>query len=276
MPVRTLSATPVLSFAALLGAVLLVAIEPGVAAAAAQLGNQTPIESNQPGTYTFTTTSKAWSVVSLRSSAGTDFDLTVQGGGKSVASRSTVTDFVLVDSNPGEQPLGSFTAKVVRYSGPGSYSLRFKTNTPTLTTPPANPGPTGANVLTTTGKSPVTVVRLKLQPGKGFRLRYPPHTSVYVINDNPAQEGIYANTVLDRNLANGRNLLTMPGVASGIWSIGDWQSGGCAAYTDLGFAPTSTPALVLVDDDPLGSAGKTFYPFAYNRDTDPEGQCPTS
>lgn len=79
--------------------------------------------------------------------------------------------------------------------------------------------------------------------------------------------------MLDRHDADARNLLTNRG-AFGIWSVGDWANGGCVAFTDLGFDPASTPTLVLVDDDPAGSAGKTFHPFSYNRDVDPAEECP--
>jgi hypothetical protein len=271
MRLRGLSRTPALIGSAFVGAVTLAFTLPGLASAAVTLGNQVPIESTRADSYDFRTTIRNWSVVSLRSSASVNFDLRVRAGSTQVTSRTTSTDFVLIDSNPNERAAGGYTADVLRASGSGgSYSVRFNTSTATFTKP-TNAGPSGSHVLRTSSASPVKVLRLDLKTDEGFRLRYPPHTKVYLVNDNPA---LNLAKVIDRSTADSRNLF-VNGQLFGTWIIGDAQQGGCVAFAEPGFDAASTPALVLVDDDPKGSAGKTFYPFAYNRWTDPQQQCPT-
>ncbi|MEU7909426.1 hypothetical protein [Actinoplanes sp. NPDC049118] len=236
---------------------------PGLASAAEQLGDTVPVVSNQPATYDFRTTVPAWSVVSLRSSAGSDFNLRVYDGPGSVDSARNKTDFVLVNSNPGAHAPADYIARTIQRSGPGRYSLRFNTNVATLGVP-TNPAPGAGSVIRTTSNSPVTLVRLNLTPGLGFRLRFPPRTSAYVLNGNPG-----TTTVIGRDVAEARNI-SAGGQLWGAWTIGSAESGGCIAFTDPNFGSGFVPVLVLIDDEPMGSAGKTFQPYAYNREVDPE------
>jgi hypothetical protein len=244
------------------GAGALVVTQPGLASASVDLGSRSAIVANAPDTYNFSTTNQGWSVVSLRSQAGSNYNLKVSDGSHWVASQTGITDFALLNSNPGAHPLDDYTADVIRRSGTGSYSIRFNVSSRVLRTP-TNAAPSAATAIRTTSTSPVTIVRWDLEPGKGVRVQFPPHTAVYSLNGNPG-----GKTMIRRNEAIASNI-SAGGALQGAWTIGDAETGGCVAMTNPVFDESFVPILVLIDDDPMGSA-KTFYPYAYDREVDPE------
>ena len=245
-----------------MGAGALAVTLPGLASAAVALGSGSAIVANAPETYNFSTTSQGWSVVSLRSEAGTNYNLKVSDGSHWVASQTSITDFALLNSNPGAHPLDDYAADAIRRSGAGSYSIRFNVSSRLLRTP-TNAAPSAATAIRTSSTSPVTIVRLDLAPGKGVRMQFPPHTAVYSLNGNPG-----GTTMIRRSVAISSNI-SAGGKVFGAWTIGDAETGGCVAMSNPVFDESFVPILVLIDDDPMGSA-KTFYPYAYDREVDPE------
>lgn len=254
--------------AAIAAAVVLAVTVPGLASAAEALGDDRAAVGNRATSYDFRTTVRSWSVVSLRSQQGANFDLTVHDGPNAFASRyGSGTDFVLIDSTPGLHPLGPYRADVARQAGNGWYSVRFNQTNPAMRVP-TNARPSNRNVLRTTTSSPVTVLQLNFEADQGFRLLYPPNTSVYVLVDSPGR-----GPVISRADAVSRDLL-VGGSVFGAWRTGSSATGGCVAYADPALPDTARPVLVLVDDDPMGAREKTFHPFAYDRWTDTQKSCP--
>ncbi len=92
-----------------------------------------------PQNFRFTTTLQRWSVMAIRPPAGTDYDLrlfaTADLAGTPIATSTfgaSTPDLVVVDSNPGKRPLGTFYPQVYQYSGDGAYDLRFAQSASTI------------------------------------------------------------------------------------------------------------------------------------------------
>lgn len=85
-----------------------------------------------PQNFRYTTTTQAWSVMAIRPPAGADYDLKLYGtsdlSGSPLASStlgSNSPDFVVVDSNLGRKPLGTFYPQAYQFAGTGNYDLRY-------------------------------------------------------------------------------------------------------------------------------------------------------
>lgn len=99
------------------------------------LANGVPVSRRVPSpphNFRFTTTNDAWSVVAIRPPAGADYDLRLFGtsnpSGTPLASSNLggpAADLVVIDSNPGKRPLGTFYPQAYQYSGTGNYDIKF-------------------------------------------------------------------------------------------------------------------------------------------------------
>ncbi len=128
---------------------VLVALANPSPAAAATAPDKTVIISSAPTDYTFSINATYWSVIALQPQATNDYDLSAltTGGGSSLGESiwgTGSTDFLAIDSNVGRQPLASYKATVVHYSGGGSYAVQFRMGQSVTALPtPAWDGVTG-------------------------------------------------------------------------------------------------------------------------------------
>jgi hypothetical protein len=109
------------------------------------LGNYAPLNMPPPlppHNFSYTTTSRYWSVTAIRPPAGSDYDLRLWDDPAQTALLATsnlgssAVDFIAVDSNYGKRPLGDYYPRVQYYSGAlNSYQIELAQGTDVL-----NPG----------------------------------------------------------------------------------------------------------------------------------------
>jgi len=252
----------------LTAAAALVVTLPGAASAAAALNYDQAVTGSTSTDYDVNTSTRVWSVVSVRSSAGSDFDLNVSDGPTSyISQRSAGTDFVLIDSSLDAHGPATYPTRITRFSSGGRYSA-IHSRAHSVITRPTNPRPSSrTNVFVTTRTAPVTLVPIRLKIDEGFRVKFPVGTTVLLTRSflTPVPPFVENRAQVEQTglLGGGR--------VSGAWVVGDSTTGGCAAFG----SPDGTDdwILVLIDDQPMGSAGKIFNLYSYDRWNDPQNQC---
>jgi hypothetical protein len=234
-------------------------------ASAGESLNGGPVVASAPDTYPFQTTARTWSVVSLRSQSGSNFNLKTYDNGRWYASQlGDGVDFAVIDSNPGRHRLSArYSAEVTRRSGAGEYAVRFSEATETIPVP-TNPVPQiTANELGVMEGEGVRVFSVPMRAGQGFKVAFVPGGEVYLV-------GPTGSTVKRRNQVVADDL------GGPQTEFHNGYLNACKAFV----APADgVYGLVLVANTlrfwpPSETHGWAFFPFAYDPAVDDPQHCP--
>jgi hypothetical protein len=160
------------------GVIGLVVAGTGNALAATALPDKTVLTGSVATTYTFSTTSTAWSVVAMQPGAGANYDLRLSKADGTALDKSALgtgkTDFVAINSHTGKQPVGDYRARVSLASGAGSFAVQLRRTPKTITLPiPAWDGVSGPSdpditFATLADADVVNLYEIKLNAGDRF------------------------------------------------------------------------------------------------------------
>jgi hypothetical protein len=150
----------------------------GTATAATALPDRTVLTSSSPNDYTFSTTTRGWSVVGLQPASGVNYDLRLFTSGGTALDKSLLgndqTDFVAINSHSSHRDLGGYRANVRLASGTGAYAVQLR-KTPTIVTLPipawdgvAGPGDPDITFATLPDADVVALYEIKLNAGDRF------------------------------------------------------------------------------------------------------------
>ncbi|HEX6683639.1 MAG TPA: hypothetical protein VF062_12630 [Candidatus Limnocylindrales bacterium] len=189
------------------------------------ISRRTPVPAQN---FRYTTTTQRWSVMAIRPPSGADYDLRLFASfdlsGIPLATSTmgaSNPDFVVIDSNPGRKPLGTFYPQVYRYSGSGAYDLKYVQASFTA-------GIGQAVSVGMTAGNPVAVWETVIAAGAAVKIEV---TQAAGLN---AELSLFCSTATSSSWVRGRPLASAvaPQLASGTetltWTAPSSAPGGCA------------------------------------------------